>query len=58
MDSKEIQSCGCCGKEISSDDVRYFDGEVLCVNCLNSYTTLCSHCGERIWNDMFMLQYR
>ena len=51
MDSKEIQSCGCCGKEISGDDVRYFDGEVLCVNCLDSYTTLCSHCGERIWND-------
>ena len=49
--NEEIKVCEHCGKEISGDDVRYFDGEVLCTDCLDSQTTFCSHCGERIWRD-------
>ena len=50
MDNKEVQICKHCGKEISGDECRYFDGQVLCADCLDSQTTFCSHCGERIWN--------
>lgn len=50
-DNKDIQVCEHCGREISDDDIRYFDGQVLCVDCLDNQTIFCSHCGERIWND-------
>ena len=47
----KIHICQHCGNEISGDDVRYFDHQILCVDCLDSQTICCSHCGERIWND-------
>ena len=49
--NEKIQICDHCGKEISNDDVRYFDGKFVCTDCLDSQTIFCSHCGERIWND-------
>lgn len=49
--NEEIQICEHCNTEISGDDVRYFDGQVLCIDCLDNQTTFCSHCGERIWHD-------
>ena len=51
IQSKENQICELCGKKISGDDVRYFKGQVICVDCLDSNTTFCTHCGERIWRD-------
>ena len=49
--NEKTQICQHCGKEISGDDIRYFDNQILCVSCLDSQTIFCSHCGERIWND-------
>ena len=49
--NQKTQICEHCGKKISGDDVRYFDGQILCVDCLDSQTTFCTHCGERIWRD-------
>ena len=51
INSKKIQVCEHCGKEITGDEVRYFKGQVICVDCLDSHTTFCTHCGERIWRD-------
>ena len=47
----EIHTCKHCGKEISGDECRYFDGAVLCMDCLDNETVFCAHCGERIWTD-------
>lgn len=51
MDNKKIKICQQCGKEIAGDDIRYFDGKILCSDCLDSETTFCHHCGERIWHE-------
>ena len=39
--NKEIKVCDQCGKEITGDDVRYFDGQILCTDCFDNLTTLC-----------------
>ena len=41
--------CDRCGRETNGDNYTVFDGELLCDDCLNEATTVCSHCGERIW---------
>lgn len=43
--------CSICGALLSEDEYHYFDGRILCEDCLDNYTTVCDCCCERIWRD-------
>lgn len=44
--------CSHCGARIyDEDDHEEINGEVICINCYQMYTTTCDRCGEVIWND-------
>ena len=43
--------CSHCGELIDTDDYSELDGEILCSDCLNDYTTVCDCCGARIWSE-------
>ena len=46
---KETFECRRCGRELPVDQQVRFDGQELCMECLEENTVLCRHCGERIW---------
>lgn len=43
--------CSHCGTVIDTDNYEEFNGEILCFDCLDDYTTICDCCGERIWRE-------
>ena len=43
--------CSNCGELIDTDDYGELDGEILCSDCLDDYTTVCDFCGARIWSE-------
>lgn len=43
--------CSHCGELIDTDDYSELDGEILCFDCLDDYTTVCDCCGARIWSE-------
>lgn len=43
--------CSHCGELIDTDDYGELDGEILCSDCLDDYTTVCDCCGARIWSE-------
>lgn len=43
--------CSHCGSFIDTDDYEEFNGEILCSDCLDNYTTVCDCCGTRIWSE-------
>ena len=43
--------CSHCGELIDTDDYEAFNGEILCSDCLDDYTTVCDCCGARIWSE-------
>ena len=43
--------CSHCGELIDTDDYGELDGEILCFDCLDNYTTVCDCCGARIWSE-------
>lgn len=43
--------CSHCGSFIDTDDYEEFNGEILCSDCLDNYTTVCDCCGARIWSE-------
>ncbi len=43
--------CSHCGSFIDTDDYEEFNGEILCSDCLDDYTTVCDCCGARIWSE-------
>ncbi len=43
--------CSHCGELIDTDDYDEMDGEILCSDCLDDYTTVCDCCGARIWSE-------
>lgn len=49
--NEERKKCSICGESHPVELLTRFDGEWLCINCLNSETVVCSHCDTRIWND-------
>ena len=52
MKEKENKIYGShCGTLIDTDDYEEFEGQILCSDCLENYTTVCDCCGERIWSD-------
>ncbi len=51
MKTKEKILCVFCGKELTEENKKEFDGSTLCEECLEQRTTVCENCGDRIWND-------
>ena len=43
--------CSHCGTFIDTDDYEEFNGEILCSDCINNFTSVCDCCGERIWSE-------
>ena len=41
--------CSGCGREFVPEDIRYFNDEAYCEECLRRVTTTCFECGERIY---------
>ena len=44
-------TCERCEGKFPPELLTEFDGTALCPGCLTAYTLLCSHCGERIWQE-------
>lgn len=45
-------TCEHCGCTLDTeDDGAWFDGVLLCEDCLDEETRICDCCGRRIWND-------
>ena len=50
--------CSRCHEEHSITDCTFFDNENLCPECVEEHTCICSHCGNRIWqNDSHCDEY-
>lgn len=47
----EQNHCDSCGHHYPAEELTEFDGAWLCGECMESATTTCSCCGERIWVD-------
>lgn len=43
--------CSYCGSFIDTDDYEEFNGEILCSDCIDNFTSVCDCCGERIWSE-------
>ena len=48
---QETVFCSQCGITFEQEELTEFDGESLCVECLDNHTFLCDCCHERFWND-------
>ena len=49
--TEEIFVCTECGEEVGRDELTVFDGGAFCIDCLDELTTICRHCGTRIWTS-------
>ncbi len=43
--------CSHCGSFIDTDDYEEFNGEIVCSDCIDNFTSVCDCCGERIWSE-------
>lgn len=43
--------CSVCGKDITEENVHKVGEKTLCDECLESHTSCCACCGERIWTE-------
>lgn len=43
--------CSHCGTVIDTDDYQELDGQIICSDCIENYTTTCERCGAIIWNS-------
>ena len=48
---KEYERCDSCGGAFARNELTPLRTSLLCPDCLNRETTLCAHCGERIFWD-------
>ena len=48
---EEIRVCSMCGCELQENETVEVDGEAVCDECAEQYTTTCDHCGETIWAE-------
>ena len=48
---KERETCDSCGQALPRDQLKNFDGQLLCPECMERSTVLCNNCGTRIWKD-------
>ncbi|MGN0605977.1 MAG: hypothetical protein ACI4JM_05600 [Oscillospiraceae bacterium] len=42
--------CSHCGTIIDTDDYEEIDGQIICSDCIENYTTTCDRCGAIIWD--------
>lgn len=47
----KTENCDSCGNAYPAEQLIEFDGQALCPACFERATTLCTHCGTRIWQD-------
>lgn len=47
----EHETCESCGQTYPPGELIWFDGSLLCSDCLNEATLICTECGDRIWRD-------
>ena len=43
--------CSHCGTFIDTDDYEEFNGEILCSDCIDNFTSICDCCSARIWSE-------
>ncbi|MGN0631927.1 MAG: amidoligase family protein [Ruminococcus sp.] len=43
--------CSHCGAIIDTDDYEELDGQIVCSDCIENYTTTCDRCGAIIWDS-------
>ena len=43
--------CSHCGAVIDTDDYEELDGQIICSDCIENYTTTCDRCGAIIWDS-------
>lgn len=43
--------CSHCGTIIDTDDYEELDGQIICSDCIENYTTTCDRCGAIIWDS-------
>lgn len=48
---KEYERCDSCGSAFARNELTPLGDSLLCQHCLSHETTLCAHCGERIFWD-------
>ena len=48
---KTMEICDCCGREILDGEEVMVESDVLCKDCAEEYTTICSHCGEHFYTE-------
>lgn len=46
-----LHTCEICTRELPPDQLYPFDGQTLCLSCLDTHTLLCSRYGTRLWSD-------
>ena len=51
MKTKETLVCSVCGKVLTEETSKSFEGQVMCEHCFDERTTTCDNCGETIWRD-------
>ena len=50
--NENVLYCSHCGASIDeSEDFETINGQVVCTDCVERYTTTCDRCGETIWSD-------
>ena len=52
--NEETFICDICGEEHAEAACTYWDDQSFCPTCLNTLTTLCRDCGERVYRDQAM----
>ena len=45
------ETCAECGRVLLEEEATEFEGRVYCPECLDSLTTFCRYCGDRIFRD-------
>ena len=43
--------CTLCGRNLEPEQATLFDGQMLCLSCMEEETVLCESCGTRIWQS-------
>ena len=43
--------CSHCGALITTDDYEEVNGEIVCTDCYERFTTTCDRCGNVIWSS-------
>lgn len=45
----EFTKCALCEREVTEEDIRFFDNTLMCHDCFEKETVTCKDCGKQIW---------